>query len=380
MNTPNSSTDLILNNRYQLLDRIGSGGMSTIYRALDLTLERNVAVKVLREEFSRNPAYHRSFHEEAKSAASLSHPNIITVHDFGFDQDYLFLVMEYVPGTDLKILLNRKGRFTVDEGVPVLIQACAGLGYAHRSGLIHCDVKPHNLIITADNRVKVTDFGIARAFVSIRPGEKSNVVWGSPQYFSPEQASGEAPLPASDVYSLGVILYEMLTGRLPFIADSATELARLHREALPPNPRQFNPAIPPALESIILKVLEKEPSKRYRTADQMGRALINISETRTNTDHNGETIPPPIDVPQPLPPLQRPISSYSEKKSQSDEERNMSLSYPSVSSAQQNRYRANRKQPAFDWITWGLLIIALLAMGGLLPLWLWVYFAYTLPR
>src|SRR5512145_247877 len=252
----------LLNQRYQVETQIGSGGMSTVYRAKDLTLERIVAIKVLREEFSRDEAFRQRFHQEAKAAANLTHPNIITVHDFGLDQERLFIVIEYVPGTDLKALLHRRGRFTVDEALPLMIQTCAGLGYAHRAGLVHCDVKPHNFIVTPDNRLKVTDFGIARALASIESAEKSKVIWGSPQYFSSEQAAGYPPSPASDVYSLGIIFYEMLTGRLPFVAESSSELARMHREDTPTSPRQFNPAVPPALEAIILKVLEKEPTAR----------------------------------------------------------------------------------------------------------------------
>ena len=165
------------------------------------------------------------------------------------------------------------------EAVNLIAQACAGIGYAHRAGIIHCDVKPHNMIITPDKRLKVTDFGIARALISINPDEHSDEVWGSPQYFSPEQAAGLAPSPASDVYSLGVVLYEMLTGQLPFTATDAQELARQHREVRPVPPRRLNREIPPELEQIILKVLSKEPAQRYRSADQLGRLLAPFAGT-----------------------------------------------------------------------------------------------------
>src|SRR4030066_1448430 len=224
MNSPG-----LLNNRYQIEGRIGSGGMAEVYRARDLTLERTVAIKLLREDFSEDPAFRERFRQEAKAAANLSHPNIVTIHDFGFDDKQIFIVMEYIPGTDLKTILESRGSLSVEETLPLIIQACAGVGYAHRAGLIHCDVKPHNMIVTPDQRLKVTDFGIARALASIPAQEVNNVVWGSPQYFSPEQASGFPPSPASDVYSLGIILYEMLTGQLPFSAISATDLAQLHR-------------------------------------------------------------------------------------------------------------------------------------------------------
>src|SRR4030066_865949 len=274
MNSPG-----LLNNRYQVEGRIGSGGMAEVYRARDLMLERTVAIKLLREDFSGDPAFRERFKQEAKAAANLSHPNIVTIPDFGFDEKQIFIVMEYVPGTDLKTILESRGSLAVDEALPLIIQACAGVGYAHRGGLVHCDVKPHNMIVTPDQRLKVTDFGIARALASIRPQEVNHVVWGSPQYFSPEQAAGHPPSPASDVYGLGVVLYEMLTGRLPFIANTAAELSHMHRMVMPTPPSQISPLIPPALEQACLKVLSKEPSSRYRTADQFGRVLISLSRS-----------------------------------------------------------------------------------------------------
>src|SRR5512136_3385109 len=248
---------VLLNNRYLLLEQLGKGGMAFIYRARDTMLERLVAVKILRENYSRDPAFQERFRQEAKAAANLSHPNIVTVHDFGLDNGQIFIVMEYIPGTDLKTLIKQHGRFTPEEAVPLLIQACAGIGYAHRAGLVHCDVKPLNMLVTPDMRLKVADFGIARALSTIKPDERSEIVWGSPQYFSPEQASGGAPSPASDVYSLGVIMYELLTGSLPFQAATAADLAHLHLEAEPPRISEMLPDIPPALEQILLKVLAK---------------------------------------------------------------------------------------------------------------------------
>jgi len=215
----------LLNKRYQLEDYLEKGGMATVYRGRDLMLERDVAIKLLREDYSRDPAFRERFRQEAKAAANLSHSNIVTVYDFGFDEDHLFIVMEYVPGTDLNSLIKKKGRYSLEEGVPLVIQACKGLGYAHRAGLVHCDIKPHNFLVTPDKRLKVTDFGIARALASIHPDEEADVVWGSPQYFSPEQAAGNAPSPASDVYSMGVILYQMFTGQLPFDSKNAADLA-----------------------------------------------------------------------------------------------------------------------------------------------------------
>src|SRR5512134_1927239 len=271
---------MLLNNRYQLLERLGSGGMSDVFRARDLMLERSVAIKVLHEHYSQDESFQQRFRQEARAAANLSHPNIVTVHDFGLDHGQLFIVMEYVPGKDLKTLLRQRGRYSVEEAIPLIVQACAGIGYAHRAGLVHCDIKPHNMIVTPDSRLKVTDFGIARALSTIMPDERADVVWGSPQYFSPEQAVGEAPSPASDVYSLGIVLYETITGALPFNAPTSDELARMHLEENPIPPSEYIPDIPTALEQIVLKVLSKEPAARYRTADQLGRVLIKFVSNR----------------------------------------------------------------------------------------------------
>src|SRR3990172_8897733 len=270
----------LLNKRYQLIEELGSGGMAEVFRARDLMLDRYVAIKILRKDFSGNPDFQNHFRQEARAAANLSHPNIVTVHDFGFAEDLLFIVMEHIPGKDLKQLLRQRGRYSIENGIPLIVQACAGIGYAHRAGLVHCDVKPHNMLVTPDERLKVTDFGIARALATLNPGERTDVVWGSPQYYSPEQAAGHAPSPASDVYSLGVVAYELLTGTLPFTAGTAEELARLHLEAKPIPPSEYMPDLPVALEEIILKVLAKEPSARYRTADQLGRVLMKFGTQR----------------------------------------------------------------------------------------------------
>ncbi len=407
----------LLNNRYQLESPLGNGGMAVVYKARDHMLERTVAIKVLREDYSRDIAFRERFRQEAKAAANLSHPNIVTVHDFGIDSGRLFIVMEFVPGTNLNALLQARGRFGVDEALPLILQACAGIGYAHRAGLVHCDVKPHNILITPDNRVKVTDFGIARALASILPEEKTEIVWGSPQYFSPEQAAGGAPSPASDVYSLGVVMYAMLTGRLPFSASSATELAQLHRSAAPLPPRHYNALIPPTLEQIMLKVLAKEPSQRYRTADQLGRVLMTftnagseagglrpaaanggaanavrpappIARPTPNLSPNGggaprrdmaETLPPPPAAARPTvqarpsfqalatqarPPAPRPTAYDASPEDEAEEETTVSTA--------PNPFD-------LDWVTILLGMVTVLFVGGLVPLFVWVYFSYFPP-
>ncbi len=361
---PESDEVHVLSNRYQLLEKFASGGMARIYRARDLMLDRQVAIKVLRDDYSQNAEFEGQFRNEARAAANLSHPNIVTVYDFGNDDGQLFIVMELVPGTDMKSLLRRRGRFTVGEGIPLMVQACAGIGYAHRAGLVHCDVKPHNMLVTPDNRLKVTDFGIARAMAGISLGEHTNVVWGSPQYFSPEQAAGDSPTPASDVYSLGVVLYEMLTGTLPFTGSTVEELARLHMEAIPIPPSEYIPDLPEALEEIILKVLSKEPSARYRTADQFGRVLLRFG-TQRDESASIPTLTPvsaPVSVPTLVaaPVVRRPVREEEPAPSPIDFD---------VFSALLN----------IDWLAVGLGLLALIAVGGLIPFWMWVYFSYNPP-
>jgi len=312
-----------------------------------------VAIKVLREDQARNTDFDRQFQNEARAAANLSHPNIVTVYDYGIDGGQSFIVMELVPGTDLKSLLRTRGRFTVEQGIPLMVQACAGIGYAHRAGLVHCDVKPHNMLVTPDSRLKVTDFGIARALATLNPAERHDVVWGSPQYYSPEQAAGHAPSPASDVYSLGVVIYEVLTGTLPFTASTPDELAHLHLEAKPIPPSEYIPDLPPPLEEIILKVLSKEPSSRYRTADQLGRVLLKFGT-------GGE--PPPV-------------AASSARRSEPV------LDFARAGAAEPDPHASAVAEEAMDvdWVSIGLGLVALLAVGGLIPFWMWIYLVYNPP-
>jgi serine/threonine-protein kinase len=344
----------LINNRYQIEDTLGKGGMAVVYKARDLTLDRDVAIKVLRQKYSTDPAFREHFQQEAKAAANLSHPNIVTVYDFGFDSERLFIIMEYVPGTDIKQLKADIRHFDLQETLSLMEQACAGVGYAHRAGLVHCDIKPQNLLITPDRQLKIVDFGIARALATINPAEKADIVWGSPSYFSPEQAAGLAPSPASDVYSLGIIMYEMLTGELPFTAPTSTELARMHRQDLPPSPRELNPDIPLEIEQILLKTLAKEPAARYRTADQLGRVLKAYHQNslvieqppprRTEAAAAGTAVTQPFDTPaapETIPQKENPLD--------------------------------------MDWITIALALFAVIAVGGLIPLFLWVFFTYNPP-
>lgn len=359
----------LLNGRYQLLEQIGSGGMAEVYRARDPILDRYVAIKVLRKDFSGNEEFQKNFRLEARSAANLSHPNIVTVHDFGFADDLLYIVMEYIPGKDMKQLIREKGRFTVESGIPLIVQACAGIGYAHRAGLVHCDVKPHNMLVSKDGRLKVTDFGIARALSTIGIGERTNIVWGSPLYFAPEQAAGEAPTPASDVYSLGVVMYELLSGTPPFTATSAQELARLHINARPIPIREYIPDIPTGLEEIIMKVLSKEPAARYRTADQLGRVLMKFGTQRD--------LPAPLPIVNVKPQVAERLPQRDSKPLPPQIEAPTPVYYPPVDTTPQDVPESDSVFEEFDWTTIILALFALISVGGLVPFWIMVYFAYN---
>ncbi len=359
----------ILGGRYQLLQTLGTGGMAVVYRARDLRLERSVAIKVLREDYSHNEGFRQQFRQEALAAANLSHPNIVTVHDFGLEDEKLFLVMEYIPGTNLKSILKQRGALSFEEGLPLMIQACSGVGYAHRAGLVHCDIKPHNMLVTPDQRLKVTDFGIARALASIKPDEQHDVVWGSPSYLSPEQAAGLSPSPSSDVYSLGVVLYEILTGKLPFVSDDPVELIRLHRDAIPISPNKINPLVPKPLEQILLKVLSKEPSARYRTADQFGRVLETYLEQNRHTDkvpdsriNHFEPQRPPV-----TPPSSTPSSQGNAAIPLQSQQTSI---YPQI----------EEPSARYDWGTIVLGLITILVVGGLIPFWLFVWFSLSPAR
>ncbi|MFT5195145.1 MAG: serine/threonine protein kinase [Cellvibrionaceae bacterium] len=266
----------IMGERYKIDERIGVGGMASVYRAQDMHLGREIAIKIIHESLSGDEVFLQQFRNEAHAAANLSHPNIVMVHDIGEWEGRYFMVMEYVEGKTLKdIILEYKANeefMPVERMLVFAIQICRGMGYAHRSGLVHCDMKPQNILIAVDDQTKITDFGISRA-VSEATQTGSDLVWGTPQYFSPEQAAGDPPSPASDVYSIGIIIFEMLGSELPFKGDSPTAIALKHLQSPPPHIRSLNKMVPPQMAQILHKILAKEPSGRYRTAGQLERIL-----------------------------------------------------------------------------------------------------------
>lgn len=251
----------ILDHRYELLDHIGGGGMADVYKAHDAILDRMVAVKILHAQLAGDEEFLDKFRLEAKGAARLSHPNIVGIYDVGHDADKHYIVMEYVAGETLKKRVQREGCLSVEEALRIAKEIARALREAHANNLVHCDIKPHNILVMPDGRVKVADFGIARAVTSSTMTYNGNVV-GSVHYFSPEQAKGTKVTPKSDIYSLGVVLYEMLTGELPFTGETTVSIALKHLQEEPKPICQHNRKLPPMVEAIVQKAMAKEPENR----------------------------------------------------------------------------------------------------------------------
>src|SRR5690349_7133500 len=267
-----------LSGRYELGDRLGSGGMSNVYQATDLILERTVAVKILAEHLSDDERFVARFRREALAVAKLVHPNIVQVYDTGIDGGHHYIVMEYVRGRSGAQLLQSEGRLDPETTVEIGVQACGGLDYAHRHGIVHRDVKPGNLMIiggpagAGEMTVKLADFGIARASEQTRITQVGSVV-GTAAYLAPEQARGEQAGPATDVYSLGVVLYQFLTGRLPYEGASLAELAVRQQSEQPLHPTSYADDVPQAVGDSVLVALESDPARRFAAAGELADAL-----------------------------------------------------------------------------------------------------------
>lgn len=329
--------------RYKLLEVIGDGGMAIVYRAKDLILDRDVAVKVLRSEFNKDEDFIRRFKREAESATSLDHPNIVSIYDVGEDEEIYFIVMEYVQGKTLKQYIKEHGKISVEESLHIMKQIVSGMAVAHDHGIIHRDIKPHNILITENGTAKLTDFGIALAITSATITH-TNSILGSVHYFSPEQARGGIANAKSDIYSFGAVLYEMVTGRVPFVGDSPVSVALKHLQENVIEPRRLNPEIPQSIENIILKSLAKNPLRRYDNAQELLRDMNTaldpdrMYEQKWNEDSDEDEktkyIPPVV-----------PPPDIKEKSNVPEEEKNP------------EKPKKKRK-----W--WLILLIALLLVGG----------------
>src|SRR6476661_4863475 len=268
----------ILSGRYETSERLGSGGMSNVYKATDRILERTVAVKILAEHLSDDERFVARFRREALAVAKLIHPNIVQVYDTGVDEGRHYIVMEYVEGRSGAQILQRQGPVGPEIAAEIGVQACAGLDYAHRRGIIHRDVKPGNLMIyggpvgVGETTVKLTDFGIARALEQTRITQVGSVV-GTAAYLAPEQVRGEEATPATDVYALGVVIYQFLTGRLPYEGSTLAELAVRQQNERPLPPSTYNDEVPEALGAAVLRALEGDPNRRYASASELAGGL-----------------------------------------------------------------------------------------------------------
>ncbi len=289
----------VLNSRYELEQKLGEGGMARVYRGRDLRLNRPVAIKVLHSHYASDTGFLQRFHHEAQAVANLRHSNIVDVYDVGQDGDIHYIVMEYVPGSDLKALILREAPLAVDRAVAIAEAVANGLEAAHRLGMIHRDIKPQNIIVSDNGAVKITDFGIAKSKMSTAMTE-TGVTFGTADYISPEQARGQQATPQSDIYALGITLYEMLTGRLPFTGDNAIAVAMQHVSTEPPPPRMYNARIPPQLEAIVLRALSKDPADRPASARDFARLLANYRAVG-----NEDTVVRPV-APRPVPPQPQP--------------------------------------------------------------------------
>src|SRR5215204_6517967 len=291
------NTEVLVEERYEISHLLGAGGMGRVFLARDRLLSREVALKVLDDRHAENPDFVERFRREAEAAASLSHPHIVTVYDAGEDDDTPYIAMEHVPGGTLKNKLQERGALPPRVAIGITLEVANALATAHEKGIVHRDIKPENVLVTDQGHAKVGDFGIARAATATAITE-TDLILGSVRYLSPEQAKGEKVGPPSDLYSLGVVLYEMLTGRVPFDEENPIATAMKHVTEEPASPRELDPTIPRALEAITLKLLKKDPEQRYQSAKELAEDLDGLlvgpipaevsdpSETTLNTQRS----------------------------------------------------------------------------------------------
>lgn len=344
----------MLNNRYKIIKKLGKGGMAIVYEAEDVILDRKVAIKMLRPEYVSDEEFIKKFQHEAKSVARISHPNVVSIFDIGQDGDYHYLVMEDIEGENLKNIIQKRGKLPLIEALDITNQICAALNIAHENDIIHCDIKPHNILITPDKQVKVTDFGIARAVTSSTTTTMTDTIMGSANYFSPEQARGGKIKTHSDLYSVGIVLYEMITGKVPFQGDSPISVALKHIKEKPRKPSKINSEIPEKLDKIIMKALAKKPEKRFQKASTMREVLTSVlQDLRRKEKKNTTTV----------------ISSdggdtkvLSKTKIQKQQEK------------EEIKERKKEKNEKLNWIKWISIIAGILIISGIIAFFIYQYY------
>lgn len=364
----------ILDDRYQLTECIGEGGMAEVYLGTDIRLKRDIAVKVLRPQYSSDKQFLDRFLDEARAMAGFSHPNIVNVYDAGRERGRSYIVMEYVPGTDLRKLIKERGALPVEQALKIIEQVAQGVAAAHNKNIVHRDIKPGNVLITPDGTAKVADFGIARAVSDSKQLTEPGVVWGTTAYLSPEQIRGDTATPASDVYSIGVVLYEMLSGKPPFQGEDRVAIALQHLHDDPPPLGEKNPKVPRGVEYLISRAMSKQTSQRYGDAAEFARAI------RGYLNAGSESTVPQSAIQRPARPQQQ--SQPSPQTRQPARRRSTTSGAPSSSSQREQRVRRRSPAPAraqqtsspgVDWFGILLGVVALLMVLGLVPLYALVY-------
>ncbi len=364
----------LLNERYVVKKLIGGGGMANVYLGFDNILEREVAIKVLRLEYSNDDEFITRFYREAQSATSLSHPNIVNIYDVGEEDDIYYMVMEYVDGLTLKEYIQRYGPVSVDEAVDIMLQITSAIEHAHSNHIVHRDIKPQNILIDRNRTVKVTDFGIALALTATSLTQ-TNSVLGSVHYLSPEQARGGTANRKSDIYSLGIVMYELLTGRIPFNGQSAVSIALKHLESPIPSMRKWDPLIPQSLENIVLKATNKDPFQRYQRVTDFEKDL----ETALDPDRINEPpyYPPvePGDETKAIPVIKNDqlTGQHTNVSDQVNQETTRPINFSQANSEQEpKKKKMSKKKKAVIWLTsifafvLGTILVALFVLPTLL--------------
>src|SRR5699024_10049552 len=331
----------LLNERYRIKRRIGGGGMANVYLGFDLILERDVAIKVLRMEFVNDPEFVDRFDREAQEATSLSHPNIVNIYDVGEEDDILYIVMEYVDGLTLKEYIQKHGPLSVEKAIDIMEQLTAAIQHAHETGLIHRDIKPQNVLINQNGMVKVTDFGIALA-LSATALTQTNSVLGSVHYLSPEQARGGVATKKSDIYSLGIVFYELLTGELPFSGQTPVSIALKHLQDETPSVRTLNTASPQSVENIVLQATAKDPFHRFESVFEMESALHVALDPNYMTE---EVFTPPVEEGEETKAIPIITDEQLNNLEQIDEDDDATIVHSGTQTSDRKSPDSNKKQP-----------------------------------